>query len=239
VSLLRIACLLLAAAIAAPAGAAEPAKLRFTGMAHDLKSGAFLYREVHDLRVQGSEILDDMTTYFDADGGHIATKTVDYRGNAYVPVFRLVIPALAYEEAVTSNADAIVMTRRTRKEGERSRRVKKKPPMAADAGLINLIRTHFPTLLEGKPFPLKVVAPARLDAFSVRLRRIEDGKLDDKPVIRFRLEHDSPLRLLLEPVELAFDPESQYVREYRGESNIRDPKTGKPYQVRISFSRVQ
>jgi hypothetical protein len=214
---------------------AGAAPLHFVGAAYDIDSGKLLYREVHDVTIENGRAVRGSTVYVDAGGNQIARKTADYQPDPYVPVFAFEIPGLKYEEAITGNGDAVVMTRKTG--GKlREARVAKKTPMAADAGLLNLIADQFPTLLEGKSLKLTIAVVARLDRFTVRLRRIDDIQFAGRPAVRFQLEHDSPLRLLLNPLVLTYDPETRRLLEYRGQSNIRDPKTGNPYEVRIDFS---
>ncbi|MCI0354282.1 MAG: hypothetical protein L0099_04460, partial [Acidobacteria bacterium] len=114
--------------------------------------------------------------------------------------------------------------------------VKKSAAMAADAGVVQFVKANFQALLEGKALSLKLPVAGHLDTYSVRVRHAADLAVDSRPAVRFRIEHDSPLALLLDPVEMSFEKETQRLLEYRGTSNMRDPSSGDAYdKVRIAY----
>lgn len=217
------------------AGAASQ-KIHFVGQAFDMQSGALLYREVHDLEMENGKVIRGKTVFLNAEGKQIAHKTTDFSADPYVPVFRLEIPGVGYADAITGNGDRVVMARKTNGT-EQTAEAAKEAPMAADGGLLNYIADHFTTLLDGNPMKLSIAVAARLETYNVRLRRIEDVLFDGRPAIRFQLEHDSPLRLLVNPLVLTYERDTRRLLEYRGQSNIGNPKTGDPYEVRIFYTQ--
>ncbi len=220
----------------ATAAAAEPEGQRLTGCAYDGDSRRLLYSEVHEQRWENGRNLGGSVTYFDSAGKQIAAKTLDYRNDPFVPIFRFEIPGQDYAEGITDNRDAVVMVRKSRERGEQTRRVDKKSSIAADGGVVHFVKANFQVLLEGKALSLRLPVAGHLDTYSVRVRHAADIELDRRPAVRFRIEHNSPLALLLDPVEMTYDRETQRMLQYSGTSNMRDPSTGDPYKkVRIAY----
>lgn len=224
------------ALLVAAAAAAASENRRFTGCAYDPDSKGLLYAEVHEQRVEGGRNLAGTVKYFDSAGKEIAVKTLDYGNDAFVPVFRLEIPQQSYAEGITDNRDAVVMFRKSRERVEQTKRTNKKSPIAADAGVVQFVKANFQSLLEGKAVSLRLPVAGHLDTYSVRVRHAADLEFDSRPAVRFRIEHDSPLALLLDPVEMTYERETQRLLEYRGTSNMRDPASGDAYKkVRITY----
>ena len=53
--------------------------------------------------------------------------------------------------------------------------------------------------------------------------------------MELRVEPDSLLRLLVDPLRLSYDVGNHHLLEYVGVSNIHDPATGSAYNVRIIY----
>ncbi|MGH8454708.1 MAG: hypothetical protein ACRESW_09170, partial [Nevskiales bacterium] len=216
--------------------AAEPGTQHHTGCAYDLNSGRLLYTEAHVQRWEGDRNLGGTVAYYDPQGQQIAAKTLDFSVDPQVPVYRLEIPDQRYTEGITDHRDTIILARASRDGGQQSKRINRKSPIAADAGTLQFVQTNFEALLKGEVLRLRLAVASRLDVYSVRIRRAMENEADGQPVVRFRIEHDSPLRLLLDPVEMTYDRQSRRLLEYRGTSNMRDSSTGDAYTVRITYT---
>ncbi len=77
-----------------------------------------------------------------------------------------------------------------------------------------------------------------LDEFDFRARKVGDATFEGRPAVHIRVEPDSLLRWLVDPLDLTYEPVERKLVEYRGLSNIHDEATGKPYNVRIIYPTV-
>ncbi len=226
----------LALGLVATAAAAEPSQtLRFYGYAYDLRSGEHLYTEVHRQELAGERWLRGTIRYFDAGGRPMGEKGLDFSRDPYVPEYRFTLPDLGYVEAITSSGDPIRLERRLNGGPVERAALQVDGPMCADSGFHSFIRAHFERLLSGEWLRFRMVVAGSLDQFRFRARRIGDTQFEGRPAVRFRVELDSLLRLLVDPLELTYDPDSLRLLEYRGVSNVRDPATGQPLEVRIAY----
>src|SRR5689334_12345007 len=91
---------LLLLAVAVPA-LAEERTLRFYGYAYDLKSGKYLYTEVHEQHAEGDRWLGGTIVYLAPDGREMGRKTLSFSNDPYVPLYRLTLAARGYAEAIT------------------------------------------------------------------------------------------------------------------------------------------
>lgn len=226
---------LLLAAVASLAHAA-PETLRFYGYAHDLKTERYLYTEVHAQNVDGERWFGGTIKYYTPDGSLLASKTLDFGVDHYIPVFRLEIPRENYVEAITAvNADSFTMLK-TSNGKTATETVKREPGMAADSGFHSAIVEHFAELQAGKTLKFRFGVAGQLDTYNFRCRKTGDTTFEGRPAVSLVVEPDSLLRLLAGPLQLVYEVKTRHLVDYRGISNMHDPATGKAYNVHIVYS---
>lgn len=221
---------------AAPLHAAT-ATLSFRGYAYELSSNRFLYTELHRQEIDGERWVGGTIDYIGPDGARIGYKTLDFSRHPYVPLYRLDLVATGYAEGITGlTADRIEMIKRANGGGEPQRASVPLPAtVAADSGFHAFLRDRFTELMAGRTVNFVFAVAGSLDTFRFRARRIAAAEFEGKPALRLRVEPDSMLRWLVEPLELTYDPAQRRLLEYRGVSNIHDPATGKAYNARIVY----
>lgn len=221
------------AASSAVAGA--PETLRFHGYAYDLKTNKYLYTEVHEQHVQDDQWISGTIDYFLPDGQHFGHKSLDFSKDPVLPAYRMDQTDLGRVEAITDNGDPIQMLLKLPGKEEKTCSVAKKPMYTADSGFHMMIRSHFAELMERKTVKFSFVAASECDHFKFKMYRIDDTTFEDKPAVRFKVEPASLLTFLVDPLIMTYDEKRMELLEFRGISNIHDPKTGKAYVVRIAY----
>ncbi len=221
--------------LAGGAAEAAPAVNRFYGYAYDLKSNKYLYTEVHEQHVDGDRWFGGTIKYYAPDGAPIASKTLDFHADPFIPVFRLDIPKEGYVEAITEVGKDSFKMLKTNDGNTRTATVQKVPGMAADSGFHNAIVAHFDELRAGKTLKFKFAVAGQLDVYSFRCRKTGDITIDGKPGMKLLIEPDSLLRLLAGPLDVVYDVANKHLLDYRGTSNMHDPATGKAYNAHIIY----
>jgi len=224
--------------VAASQAATTPGTHTFRGYAYDLDSGKFLYTEVHRQVIDGDRWVGGTIDYYAADGSRIGHKVLDFSSDPYVPVYRLELaPGGGYVEGITGlTADRIEMEKKGYGASEmRTAAVKRKGAMAADSGFHSFLRDHFADLLAGKTVDFTFVVAGNLDSYKFRARRIEDRTFEGAPAVQLKVEPSTWLRLLADPLFILYEPQQRRMLEYRGISNLHDPRTHKAYTVRIVY----
>jgi hypothetical protein len=222
------------------AGAAENTHT-FRGYAYDLDSGKFLYTEVHKQVIEGGRWLGGTIDYYAPDGSRIGHKELDFAQDPYVPVYRLdLATGGGYTEGITAiAADRVDMQKKGYGAATaRTASVKRRGTLVADSGFHSFLRDRFGDLLAGKVVEFTFAVSGELDTFKFRARRIEDRAFEGKPAIQLKVEPSTLLRLLADPLYVLYDPEQRRLLEYRGVSNLHDPKTRKAYNARIVYPSV-
>lgn len=235
--MLRIAAALSGLTLCA-AAAAAPGTHTFRGYAYDLDSGRFLYTEVHRQVIEGDRWLGGTIAYYAPDGARIGFKTLDFAQDPYVPVYQLdLATGGGYREGITRvTADRIDM--RKKGYGAREAReasVPRRGTMVADSGFHSFLRDRFADLLAGKTVEFTFAVSGELDTFRFRARRIEDREFEGKPAVQLKVDPSTWLRLLADPLYILYEPGERRMLEYRGISNLHDPRTRKAYTVRIVY----
>jgi hypothetical protein len=232
---MRAALPVLAALLALPAHAEMR---QFRGYAYDLATNRFLYTELHEQRIENDRWLGGSIAYYGPDGSEIGRKTLDFSRDPFVPVYRLQLTTRGgYVEAITAvTAERIEMEKQGYGATAVERESLARPPVvAADSGFHAFVRERFPELLSGKTVTFAFAVAGNLAVYKFRARRLPDTTFEDRPAVRFRVEPDSLLRWLVDPLELTYDPAQRRLLEYRGVSNLHDPATGKAYNARITY----
>jgi len=236
---MRLSFLAAAAALAlsVPAGAQDGTHT-FHGYAYDLESGKFLYTEVHRQTIAGERWLGGTIDYYAPDGSRIGHKTLDFSQDPYVPIYQLdLTTGGGYMEGVKAvTAETLVLEKKGYGSDKvRAATVKRKGATVADSGFHSFLRARFPDLLAGKTIEFTFVVAGNLDAYKFRAKRVGDGTFEGKPAVRFRVEPATWLRFLVDPLEVLYEPTQRQLVEYRGISNLHDPRTFEPYVVRIIY----
>ena len=237
---MRLLPLLAALALAVPAFAQDGTHT-FRGYAYSLDSNSFLYTEVHRQVIAGDRWTGGTIDYYAPDGAHIGHKTLDFAQDPYVPVYRLELATGGgYVEGITAlTADRIHMQKQAY--GARKARtasVPRRGTMVADSGFHSFLRDRFAELVAGKAVAFTFAVSGELDTFKFRARRIEDREFEGKPAVQLKVEPSTWLRLLADPLYILYDPADRRMLEYRGISNLHDPKTRKAYNARIVYPAV-
>lgn len=228
--------LLLALALSLPAAAMDDGKFRFYAYAYDLKTNKYLYTEVHEQNVVNGKWIGGIISYYAADGSSLGRKTLDFSKDEFVPVYRLDLTQEGYMEGITGNGEKIEMTRQSGpREDIETATVKRDGLMVADSGFHSFLSAHFAELMSGQTLRFRFAVAGNLDSFKFKGKRIADTTFEGKPAVRFLVELDSLLNLLGGPLEVTYDPEKRKLLEYRGVSNVHDPRSGKAYDVRIAY----
>jgi hypothetical protein len=219
--------------------AAEPGDTHtFRGYAYDLASGKFLYTEVHRQTIAGVRWTGGTIDYYAPDGERLGHKTLDFSQDPYVPLFQLdLTSAGGYMEGIAAlSADRIELRKKGYGGAEvRTASVRRRGAMVADSGFHSFLRDRFADLLDGQTVDFTFVVAGELGTFRFRARRIEDRDFEGRPAVQFKVDPSTLLRLLADPLYILYEPKERRMLEYRGISNIHDPKTRKAYTVRIVY----
>jgi hypothetical protein len=237
---MRSVALLAALALAVPVHAQDGTHT-FRGYAYDLDSGRFLYTEVHRQTIEGDRWLGGTIDYYAPDGARIGHKTLDFSHDPYVPVFRLDLTAAGgYMEGITGvGPERIELQKKGYgSDAVRTASVGRRGAMVADSGFHSFLRDRFAELLEGKTVEFTFVVAGELDTFKFRAKRIGDREFEGQPAVQLKVDPSTWLRLLADPLYILYEPTQRRMLEYRGISNLHDPKTRKAYEVRIVYPAV-
>ena len=232
----RITLAALSLLLAVSAAQAEPRVERFYGYAYDLSSGKYLYTEVYREEIVNDHWISGHTSYYAADGKRLGEKTLNFAADPYVPVYSLSLPGVGYSEGISKvGADGVQMFKESPEKGRQTGTVPKLYNMAADSGFHSYLYDHMPELAAGKTIKFRFAVAGQLDSYSFRARKTGDTQFEGKPAITLKVDPDSLLRYLVDPLILTYDPQSRRLLEYRGISNVINPATGKPYNARIAY----
>ena len=212
----------------------------YRGEAHDLKTGEFLYSEVHSEVYEGGTHVASVVSYRDARDREIVRKEIDFRKSRTAPNFRSADQRTGYTEAAESTAGATRLSwRKDSSHKERSKTLRIPRPAVIDAGFDYFIRENWDALVQGKPLTFHFAVPHHLDYAHFRVAKIGKGTLEGVRCVHFRLAPTAFLAgLFVDPIYVAYDIETNRLVDYRGVTNIADDQ-GKSHRAWITFTYPQ
>ena len=207
------------------------AATRLLGFARDAATQRYLYTEVHDNQTTADgALLQGQTLYYDPQGREVARRSLDFRANRTVPVYRLDVPGQGYSEGITSLTPALTVFKSDQGRVERKSITPEGELIAADAGFNNLMLSQFRQIQAGETVRFTLVVAGRTDSFRFRARKVGEDTVNGEAAVRVKVEPDSVLRMLVEPIELVYDAKGSRLLRYTGVSNLLDPATRQVYR---------
>lgn len=204
---------------------------RVIGYVRDTATQRYLYTEVHEQNLASDgAVLTGVTTYYDPQGREIARKTLDYRANRTVPVYRMDMPALGYAEGISSNTPQAVLFKRDRDQEARKTLPLGDGLVAADAGFNHLLQDQLPALRKGDTLRFGLIVAGRTDSYRFRASKVDEQAMDGEPAMRILVEPDSLLRVVVPAIALTYSLKDKRLLSYQGTSNILDPSTSQVYK---------
>ena len=227
---------LLSALMIVPGLAQSAETQRFTGSAHDLKTGRVVYTESYEIQVENGRWMSGTTRYFLPSGAAIGERKFDFAADRYMPIYTLDQSNVEYHEAIT-RIDAkhvdVSMLRDGQRQAASLTRVQN---MVADCGSQPYVVDHLDQLEAGATLHFTLAVPGKTDSFRLRARKLANVDVNGRRAMRVRIELDSLLRLILPPLELTIDMDSKQMLEYSGITNLKDPATRRAYTAKITFA---
>ncbi len=225
-----------AAFTAAGATPSKDGTHRFYGYAFDLATNAYAYTEVHKQIIKKGKWVGGSTTYYAEDGTKIGHKTLDFRKDPHVPVYTLDLPLDGYMEAITDNGNPVRVQKRSRTGDEiETGEIRREGDLVADAGFHTYLVSRFEELQAGQKLRFKFVVSGQLDTFSFGARKVGDVTYEGQDAVQLQIAPTSLLSIVVPDLFMLYDPMTKQLLEFRGTTNIHDPKTGKAYQARIIY----
>ncbi len=210
---------------------------RFYGYAFDLKTNEYLYTEVHSQKLRKGRWLGGSIAYYAADGSKLGLKTLDFSRDPYVPVYTLNLPLEGYLEGVTDNGNPIRMRKRAKTGAEiETGDIERDGDIAADSGFHSYLVAHMDDVLAGRSLHFKLVVAGYMDTVSFRVKKTGETTFDNRPAVVLEGKLDSALSLIAPELQFIYDPKTRQLLDYRGTSNIHDPRTGDAYEVHIVYT---
>ena len=227
---------LLSALMIVPGPAQSAETRRFTGSAHDLKTGRVVYTESYEIQVENGRWMSGTTRYFLPSGAAIGERKFDFAADRYMPIYTLDQSNVEYQEAITRIDAKHVYVSMLRDGQRQSASLARVQNMVADCGSQPYVVDHLDQLEAGATLHFTLAVPGKTDSFRLRARKLAFVDVNGRRAMRVRIELDSLLRWILPPLELTIDMDSKQMLEYSGITNLKDPATRRAYTARITFT---
>jgi hypothetical protein len=222
-------------ALATPNPPTETKTRRAT--AFDVEDGSELYTEAH-FEVWRSGIHESSIVEYRSPGGELlAKKTLRYDHRRLLPTMRFEDVRSGAEELTRWAGKRYVVGCRESRNDELETSTLRLPKLsAADAGFDKAVRKHWNQLARGEALTFGFAVPAKLDYFNLTLEKTDVVERDGRKLLQLEMSPSNLfLNLVVEPVVLLYDTETQTLVEYLGRSNIRT-SDGSVQDARIVFA---
>jgi hypothetical protein len=198
--------------------------------------GDLVYLEEHIVRYENDRIATLKTTYYDADLKKIGEQASDFSHGPQLGSYDFKDERLRYNDGARVMSNRILIyCKETPQADIQKKYLKRESDQIVGQGFHQFILTNFDALMQGDVISAKLVLPAHMDQFDIRIRKnkIEDGRL------QIRIELDNWfLRLFTPHAEAEYDLDTRRLISYRGISMVAD-ELGKSVPVTVSYDYSQ
>ncbi|MGD2097887.1 MAG: hypothetical protein PVG35_09920 [Desulfobacterales bacterium] len=199
-------------------------------------AGEVAFIEEHTIRFNSEEIASMSTVFYDADSNRIGELVSDLSRGMQVDSYDFKDDRRQYKDGAKVLPEKIMMYSKKAPDADfRKKYLQREPGQIVGHGFHLFIQENMGALTDGEVFHVKLVLPAHMDQFKMRVysSNIENGRM------RVRIDVDNWfLRLFAPHVEAVYDVSSRQLLSYKGVSVIAD-ESGKTVPVTISYSYSQ
>lgn len=200
--------------------------LEFEGRAYDAETEQFLYLEKHTITLdQEGNYASSHVQYLDEKGDVFASKEVSYDANPTAPSFTFFDFRTDSQISVENKVESIKLTSKVGSiETIKNVNVEIPTGLVVDAGFDRFIYENWEKLLQNEDISFAFLAISR--AMFVSLDVSEKSRTNDS-VVYLVEPSNFFLSLLVDPIELTYNIESQRLTRFQGLTNIAKSKDGK------------
>lgn len=198
--------------------------------------GELEFLEEHIVKYENDRIMNIRTIYYDAGLNKIGEQISDFSHGPQFGSYDFKDERLQYHDGARVMSDQILIyCKETPQAGTKKKYLRKDSNQIVGQGFHHFIVANLDSLVQGAIIPAKLVLPAHMDQFDIRIykRKIENGR------IQIQIELDNWfLRLFTPHLEAEYDLSSRRLLSYRGFSMISD-LSGKTVEVEVSYDYSQ
>jgi hypothetical protein len=198
--------------------------------------GELLFLEEHTIKYQDNRIASIKTVYYDTNSKKIGQTLTDFSHGAQVGSYEFKDERMQYYDGAKIMADQILIYSKETPEADTQKKyLDREPSQIVGQGFHSFILANLDALARGDVIAAKLVLPAQMDQFDIRIRKsqFEDGRL----TIQIELDNWF-LRLFAPRIEAEYNLEARRLLKYKGVSMIADA-SGKNVPVNVSYAYSQ
>ena len=198
--------------------------------------GELEFLEEHIVKYENDRIASIKTIYYDAGLKKIGEQVSDFSHGPQFGSYDFKDERLQYHDGARVMSDQILIyCKETPEAGTKEKYLRKDSNQIVGQGFHHFIVANLDSLVQGDVIAAKLVLPAQMDQFDIRIynRKIENGR------IRIQIELDNWfLRLFTPHIVAEYDLSNSRLLSYRGLSMISD-QSGKTLAVEVSYDYSQ
>lgn len=198
--------------------------------------GELEFLEEHVVKYENARVASIRTIYYDADFRKIGEQASDFSHGPQLGSYDFKDERLRYHDGAQVMSDQILIyCKETPEAGTQKKYLQRESNQIVGHGFHQFIVANLDSLIRGDVISAKLVLPAQMDQFDIRIskHKIEDGRI----IVQIELDNWF-LRLFSPHVEAEYDLSSRRLLSYKGASMIADV-TGKTVQVAVSYDYSQ
>ena len=212
---------------------ADTERIRGTAVSSD---GNVVFFEEHIIKYNSNRIATMNTTYYDADLNKIGELASDFSQGLQFGSYDFIDERQQYNDGARVMSDRILIYSQKSPESDpKEKIIQRHSDQIVGQGFHPFIVNNLDKFAKGEVIPAKLVLPAHMDQYDVRIQ--QKGVENDR--IQIRIEMDNWfLRLFAPHVEVEYDLHTRQLLSYRGVSVVADA-SGKIIPVTVSYEYTQ
>jgi len=214
-------------------------KSTYQGVAKDLKSQGFIYREIHKEIHDKNKHVITQTDFVDSKNYVFAKRTLDFSKSKIKPDYSLTDYRNGLMEKVTYNTSGITITFRENTNAKPIVKTIEVPePAIVDGGFNYFVKQEWSSLMNGNASYFNFVSTERQTYYRFRILVDEEKTNRNSQQVVVRMEPSNTiLRALVDPIFITYNTNTKQIINYKGISNIKDDN-GDNYFAILTYPTV-
>lgn len=211
----------------------------YEGIAIDNKSLEFIYKEIHEELFEDGRHVGTITSFVCNNNNEFAKRVLDFSNSYQKPVYKLTDSRSGLIEEVIPKENNYfdIRYRKNTKSKLKEKSIFVPEPAIVDGGFNYFIKENWDKIISEEQLDFNFLSVAFQDYFSFRIYRIKEKETVANTIVLKMESQNAFLRLLMNPIYIAYDVNSKRISKYEGISNIRNKK-GSSYKALLQYPEL-
>ncbi|WP_421920388.1 hypothetical protein [Marinifilum sp.] len=211
----------------------------YEGVAKDKKSKQIIYKEVHEELFKEGKHIGTITWFVCKNNIEFAKRELDFSKSFQKPSYKLIDNRNGLIEEVTHKGGNHfdIRYRKNTNSKLKKKNIYVPEPAVVDGGFNYFIKNNWDRIISEEHINFNFLSAAFQNYFNFIIHRAKEKEKADNIIVLKMESKRTLLKLIMNPIYIAYDANTKRICHYEGISNIRDAN-GSSYKAILQYPKL-